>query len=258
MEPKPKSLSKPLPGFPESALDRFLSAHLSNSQYNRLAWGLYPVVWRTAARLRGKRNSVLGQEWGADNAVAEIVDEYIRPYLTRTAVAGEIGVGGARIASQVVEDVSEFYCFDVSNRMLRQAQGALASYEHVHYVKLRQPECPAELRGRLDFVYAFDVLVHLDLHSIWRHVLTMRDLLAPGGRAFVHTASIATPLGWQKFSGQKGFSVGGLYFVCPDLIAILCERAGFERIKESSPDSKNDYLNRDYLVVLEKQAHPAP
>jgi SAM-dependent methyltransferase len=263
METKPQRLSKPLPGFPESALDRFLSAHLSNSQYNKLAWGLYPVVWRTAAKLRrGKGDLMLGQEWGADDAVVEVVNRYIRPYVTRASVAGEIGVGGGRIASKVIEDVREFYCFDVSSRMLKQARSALAGHEHVRYIRLQQPDCPVELRGRLDFVYAFDVLVHLDLHSIWRYFLAMRDLLVPGGRAFVHVASVTTPLGWEKFSSQKAFSVGGLYFMCPELIATLANHAGFEMIKESLPDGGNGYLNRDYLVVLEKASsapdHPLP
>src|SRR5579863_9874561 len=119
MDIRPLSLTKPVRGFPESALDRLLSAHLSNSQYNKLAWGIYPILWRVAGKLRRNGDVLLGQEWG-DDSVAEIVDGYIRPYLTPTSVAGEIGVGGARIASKVVGDVREFYCFDVSTRMLKQ------------------------------------------------------------------------------------------------------------------------------------------
>ena len=51
---------------------------------------------------------------------------------------------------------------------------------------------------------------------------------------------------------QKGFSVAGLYFVCPELVAILADHAGFRKVKESSSTTRNDYLYRDYVAVLDK------
>jgi SAM-dependent methyltransferase len=252
METRTPTVRRPVPGFPESAVDRMLSAHLSNSQYNRLIWTIYPLVRTAAARLRGERESVLGTEWADDTSVVEIVEDYIRPFVTPTSVVAEIGVGAGRVATRVAGEVGEFYCFDVSNRMLRQARRELAGHGNVRYARLRQPDCPPAFRGRFDFVYAFDVFVHLDLHTIWRYLVAMREMLAPEGRALVHVASLATPLGWDKFSRQKGFSVSGFYFLCPELLATLSEHAGFRVLEASSPDPRNLYLNRDHLVVLEK------
>jgi SAM-dependent methyltransferase len=243
---------KPAPGFPESAVDRLLSAHLSNSQYNRLVWTLYPLFSSAASRLRGEREGLLGTEWAPDGSVETIVDEYIRPYVTAASVVGEIGVGGGRVATKIAGEVRELYCFDVSSRMLKRARRALAGHESVHYTRLRRPACPPELRGRLDFVYAFDVLVHLDLHTIWRYLVTMRDLLRPDGRALVHVASLATPVGWEKFARQRGFSVSGFYFLCPELVAILAGHAGLRTFRAAEPDAGNLYLSRDYVVVLER------
>jgi SAM-dependent methyltransferase len=243
---------RPWSGFPESALDRLMSAHLSNAQYNSLVWRLYPAAWSAASRLRGNGTGVLGSEWSDERAVVEVVDAYIRPHLSASTVAGELGVGGGRIAGRIVEDVGQLYCFDVSGPMLKRARRLLSGHDHVRYLKLKRLECPAELRGRLDFVYTFDVLVHLDLHAVWRSFLAMHDLLAPGGRALVHVASLATPLGWEKFARQRGFSVSGFYFLCPELVDILAAQAGFTTVEESAPDPGNEYLSRDYLVVLEK------
>ncbi len=249
-------LRKPSPGFPESAADRFLSAHLSNAQYNKLVWGLYPAVWGIAARLRGKRDAVLGQEWGRRDDITEIIDEYIRPNITRASVVGEIGVGGGRIATQIVAEVERFYSLDVSRGMLKKAREALRDHANVEYVRLNNAACPPQLVAKLDFVYAFDVFVHFDLHAMWRHLLVMRRLLRPGGRAFVHVANLAAPLGWEKFSRQKAFSVGGLYFVTPETVEVLASHSGFQTITASSPDPRNDYLNRDYLAVLETAGGP--
>jgi SAM-dependent methyltransferase len=245
-----QSSQRPLPGLPESALDRLLSAHLSNAQYNRLVWTLYPLVWSAANRIRGKNEAVLGREWATEGAVETVVDEYIRPYLTPVSVVGEIGVGGGRVASKIASDVGELHCFDVSRGMLKRARRALVDHQNVHYTKLRQPACPPELCGRLDFVYAFDVLVHLDLHTIWRYLVAMHDLLAPEGRALVHVASLATPHGWEKFARQKGFSVSGFYFLCPELVAILADHAGLRIVRESEPDAGNLYTSRDYLALF--------
>lgn len=251
--------------FAESAVDRFLSAHLTNRQYNKVVWSLYPALWRLGEVAGVRRRSVpadralVGDEWGTPREVAEIIAEFIEPFVTSQTVAGEIGVGGARIAARVAPVAQEFYCFDVSSGMLRKAQRALGHLDRVHYVKLRGLDCPAELKERLDFVYAFDVLVHLDLHELWRAITMMSDLLRPGGRALVHVANLNAPLGWDKFSRQKGFSVGGLYFVSPEIVSTLADHAGFSKVKESRPDSRNEYLARDYLVVLEKAGNtPAP
>ena len=43
----------------------------------------------------------------------------------------------------------------------------------------------------------------------------------------------------------------GHYFLTPETVRTLAERAGLRVAKESSPDPGNFYLNRDYLAVLE-------
>jgi SAM-dependent methyltransferase len=108
------------------------------------------------------------------------------------------------------------------------------------------------LRERVDFVYAFDVFVHFDLHATWSYIQLIHQMLRPGGRAMVHVANIAAPLGWEQFSRQKGFSVGGLYWLCPEVVAVLADHGGFSIIADSTPNSENEYLSRDYVAVLER------
>ena len=87
---------------------------------------------------------------------------------------------------------------------------------------------------------------------------------------------IAGSGGWDRFEMQKKYTVGGFYcgwpvffscpartkrapdtasVVCPEMIKLLIKRAGLEVAKESAgEESTNTYLNRDYLVVVQKAA----
>ena len=249
--------------FAESGLDRFLSAHLSNRQYNRFVWTVYPLagrlgevvgVRRAARSATPGETELVGDEWGTPGEVRDIVREFIEPFVDGESVVAEIGVGGGRVAMQVAPLVQQFYCLDASSTMLRRARKALAGFEHVHYVKLARPACPAELQGAVNFVYAFDVFVHFDVHLIWKYFQAIAEMLTPRGKALVHVANLAAPSGWEKFSSQKAFSVGGLYFLSPEIVAILADRAGFSVLKESSPRPGNNYLCRDHVAVLEKRS----
>jgi cyclopropane fatty-acyl-phospholipid synthase-like methyltransferase len=121
-------------------------------------------------------------------------------------------------------------------------------------MRLKEARLPPWAVGYFDFVYSFDVFVHLDLHTIWRYVSDISAALRPGGRSFLHTMNLTTPSGWKAFASQNCYSVEGHYFVSPEIVRILVERAGLELMKESSADSSNLYMDRDYLFVMEKPA----
>ena len=71
----------------------------------------------------------------------------------------------------------------------------------------------------------------------------------------IHVANLKAPLGWERFSHQKAFSVGGLYWLCPEIVAIMADHAGFSVVAGSAPHPENEYLNRDYIAVLERYSH---
>ncbi len=232
---------------------------------NRMFWGAYSRKWRadvvalevdTGGETREEyvrsKIRMLGDEWGAPADLERVLDEYVFPYLTPDARVAEIGVGGGRVAAHVAPRVARLYAFDVSKRMLAHARESLAAYGNVSYGLLRRAQLPSELADSLDFVYSFDVLVHVDLHTTWQYIREMHRVLRPGGKAFVHTATLTAPGGWERFAAQDAFSMRGHYFLTPETVRTLAERAGLRVAKESSPDPGNFYLNRDYLAVLER------
>jgi SAM-dependent methyltransferase len=141
--------------------------------------------------------------------------------------------------------------------MLKRAKAALAADSNVFFVLQTQPTLQAEYAGRFDFVYSFDTFVHFDLHLMWREFCIVRDILKDGGRAFIHTTNLIAPDGWKTFASQDKYRVETMYFVSPEIIRTLADHAHLKIVKASNVDPGSFYLNRDYLVVLEK-TEPCP
>ncbi len=233
-----------------------------NFEYNKKLWDGYAKGWNKkkvhvendTIKDEEKENylNYLGDEWGRVTDLERIISEYIYPYITKESVVGEIGVGGARIASKVVYSVKEFYAFDISSEMLKKARSVLGSGPNVHYVQLRDSKFSNSLKDKFDFIYSFDVFVHLDLHTIKKYFYEISVILQKGGKAFIHTSNLKAPGGWKKFSSQDSYSIEGHYFISPEIIDIISEHSNLKIIKKSSINPNNFYLNRDYLFILEK------
>lgn len=226
-------------------LDRFFPTGLSNFEYNKR-------YWNKCVRVERSRIERFGDDWAKPSDVERIIEEYIYPFITKESIVAEIGSGVARVASKVADKTKEFYCFDISYRLLEKAKIALAAYPHVSYVLLDRPQFPTEFTGKFDFVYAFDVFVHLDLHTMWKYFKEINIILKKGGRAFIHTTNLKSPGGWEQFSSQKVYSPETHYFVSPEIIGILAQHSNLKIIKSSTVDPNNMYLNKSYMVILEK------
>ncbi len=241
---------------------------LDNVAYNRSLWDWYATRWddpefqRWNVEMEGKPDSAveslkdLGDEWGDAQAVQQVVSEWIHPHVRADSVVGEVGTGGARIASLVAPRSGEFHAFDVAPLMLERARRRLQGVPNCHFHVVDRPELPVELNQRFDFVYSFDVFVHLDLHTQWSYLQEFSRVLRPGGRAFLHTANLASEDGWKRFESQGVYRVEGFYFVVPEMVRELCRRAGLRIVEEraAGSGSGNFYYERDYLVLLEKPA----
>jgi SAM-dependent methyltransferase len=231
-----------------------------NVNYNRFYWDRYVREWdnpdferdRSSAEGTGD-SAIIGEEWGTPGDVDEIVETYIVSQVSPDSVVLEIGSGGGRIASRVAPQVGELWCLDVSQEMLARLRRTLGDHDNVRFVLANTPAVPLELRGRLDFAYSFDVFVHLDLHTQWQYIDALARGLKPGGRAFLHTANLTTDNGWARFAAQPHFTVGGYYFVTPEVVRTMLHRAGLEVVEEAD-QRPTGYRAQDYLVLVEKPA----
>lgn len=255
-------------------LEASMPATSANVAYNKVLWNRYARSWNYMKRvipLENQEVSVseresylknLGDEWGRLSDIEEVIAQYIYPFVSAESVVGEIGSGGGRIALRVAPKVGQFYCFDISSEMLKKAKAALGANTNATYVLLKETVLPSNLKGQLDFIYAFDVFVHLDLHTLWKYFQEIAGALKSGGRAFIHTTNLRAPGGWKRFTSQNEYSILGHYFISPEIVDILASHSGLRIIKTSprvsDSSETNYYLKRDFLVVLEKMSEAVP
>jgi SAM-dependent methyltransferase len=240
-----------------------------NVEYNTGIWDWYADRWNDPAFRRqqlvheGRAAedpadvARLGEEWGRLEDAVQAIDEWILPHVDPSSVCGEIGTGGGRVAVRVAPKVAEFHAFDVSAKMLKLVEAELGEVPGARFHHLRQPAFPADLAGRFDFLYSFDVFVHLDLHVQWRYLQEVERALKPGGKAFLHTANLTSEAGWKRFVEQDRYRVEGFYFMTPEAVRTLVERAGLRLLEARGGEPGNFYYERDHLVLVEKPADGA-
>ncbi|KAJ8598902.1 hypothetical protein CTAYLR_010748 [Chrysophaeum taylorii] len=229
-----------------------------NVATNEKLWDVYATEWSAEASwvqnmAKQRQVLLLGDEWAPEAHTSRVVEEWILPHLTTESVVGELGSGGGRVAAKVAGKCREFHCFDLSSKMLAKAKEVLGDKCcHYHHGDVAGVPPTSSLRDKFDFVYCFDVMVHMDTHTIYRCLHKIRGLLKkPGGRAFISTANLAAPDGWARFESQPRFSVAGFFFLTPETVRLLASKAGFSILEDSSsPDPSNTYYNRDYLAIL--------
>jgi SAM-dependent methyltransferase len=246
------------PGTPEDGIG--IDAVADNFGYNSKLWSGYSEQWDDPSfRAQNAEGSldpdayeVLGEEWGEIDDVEALIAEWILPHLQPNSRAAEIGSGGGRVARRVAPKVQRLYCLDNAPDMLRRLTAALKDEPALVPVLLTAPALPEELAGSLDFIYAFDVFVHFDLHLLWKYAQEMAKTLKPGGLALFHTSNLTAPDGWARFAAQDQFRIEGHYFVSPEIVRTLVSKAGLELVRESSVDPSNVYLARDYLCLARK------
>lgn len=234
-------------------------ARVDNVAYNRELWDRYAEHWQDPAFRAGQADAPdeipflerIGDEWGRRRDVDAIVDGFILPWVGPDSIVGEIGCGGGRVAERVVPRVGGFYGFDISARMLEHAREVITD-PRAQFVLLENARLPGDLSESLDFIYAFDVFLHLDLYVMRRYFEEMARVLKAGGKAFVHTTNLTSDVGWSNFVKFDRYRPETHFYVSPETVRTLADRTAFRLVKESEPDPTNFYLARDYLVVLEK------
>ena len=245
-----------------------------NVQTNEKLWDVYASEWGAeagwvagmAASNREAKETLenVGDEWAPAAHTKRVVDEWILSEVSVKTQCCEIGSGGGRIGRMVAPRVSKLQCFDVSAKMLAAAKSALSSEKNVAFAQIHGDASSADAgfadkprhyapqhEHAYDFVYCFDVMVHMDAHAMFRCLKRIRALLKDDGKAFISTSNLLAPDGFRRFEAQEKYSVGGFYFVTPETVRCLVARAGLRVVRDlGEPDASNTYYNRDYLALL--------
>lgn len=170
--------------------DGAISSDAQSLEETRNAWDTYD--W-----------SKRGEEWTNDVTQYKIispsawkrllVQKMMDPYLTRKQVILEIGSGAGRWSSLLVRRASKLLLVDVSKKALQLCRIRFRRYRNVVYRLVSDQSLSSIRESSVDFIWSYDVFVHLSPNVIAAYLASFRRVLAPGGIAVIHHAGSQTP-----------------------------------------------------------------
>ena len=135
-----------------------------------------------------------------------IVTTFIAPHVSASSRVLEIGPGHGRWSKEIVERCGELVLVDLSPSCLEHCRRLLADREHVHYQQTDGSSLPGIADGSIDFVWSYDVFVHMEAAVVASYLAEIGRVLKPGGRAIVHHAGrrhFFLPLRFLRRMGER-------------------------------------------------------
>src|SRR4051794_10700887 len=203
----------------------------------RDTWSQYARVWDDRPDLN-LGVQTLGEEWGGAEFAERIVTEVAAPYLGPAADVLELGCGGGKFSAHLRKRSGSLVCADISADMLRRTRAHVGEGEDVSYLQLNGRDFGGVAEASVDFIYSYDVLLHLQPQNVFSYLLDARRILRPGGVFMVHAINLAAPGGNYHFEVQyvqdtwsRAFDdphrLGHIYYMSEDQLRGLATLARF-------------------------------
>ena len=238
----------------------------------RRTWSRYPEEWSRDAAL-SKGAGTLGEEWGGA-AFADLVVELTEPYLGPGADVLELGCGGGKFSSRLAPRCRSLVCTDISSAMIEHARATLAAQgidANVSYRVLNGIDFTGVPDSSVDFIFSYDVQVHLQPENVYSYMVDARRVLRENGIFMLHQVNLASDGGVGHFLGQYYAGTwqcdlydarrrGFMYFMSGDQMGTLAAaaRLAVDRIVDDFPPAYSPLRavtdGRDLIGFLELRA----
>lgn len=221
----------------------------------RETWSTYPAEWKRDADLN-LGAATLGEEWGGPAFADLIAGELVAPYLGADVDVLELGCGGGKFSHRLAPRCRSLLCTDISQAMIDHASQTVADHDlgaNVDYRVLNGVDFTGVPDDSVDFVFSYDVQLHLQPQNVFSYMLDAKRVLRRNGVFMLHQVNLATEGGmWHfltQYSGatwQRDFDDprrrGHIYFMSEDQMWALADEAG---------------MPIERLVVAEQPVHRA-
>ncbi len=222
-------------------------------------WNAYSSRWEKEGdgQWTPKPGAVLGAEWGDDAQAVAIVERYVKPYLAPGGRVLEIGPGGGKFSRLLDRLAGDLILADIAKGMLERTAASLPRRPRT--LLLDGSSLAPEADSTIDFVFSYDVFIHLESEEIFRYFAEANRVLVPRGHFLVHTSTLESAFGFHAYFRQLrdhqrdiGHRYGGrMYPLTMSVFRRFAEHSGFEIV-----DQHGDFSDRD-LVLLLRKTHPA-
>lgn len=230
-------------------------------------WSRYPRDWKSSPSLR-MGFQTLGEEWGGPEFADHIVD-LVSDYLGANADVLELGCGGGKFSQRIAPKCRSLLCTDISAAMIEHTRSSLAACGvdgNVGYHVLNGVDFAGIPSDSLDFIFSYDVLLHLQPQNVFSYLRDARRVLRRNGTIMVHQINLATESGFRHFRSQyrqatweRDFADprrrGHIYFMSEDQMRMLAaeSRLATDRIVSDHGEFEPVTGGRDLIGFFTKR-----
>ena len=139
----------------------------------------------------------------------ELINNMIHKYIKNNSTVLEIGPGGGRWTSILKEISNNLILADISPKCLDICKEKFEDFKHIKY-NLIEKNLEFLDNSSIDYVWSYDVFVHINPSTIKNYILDFKRILKPNGIAIIHHSGKYSDYsnpeeGWRAFFGKDEF-----------------------------------------------------
>ena len=196
-------------------------------------------IWDNYNWNRDEEEWTQSAEW-KQSLIGEILLKYIAP--NKTVL--EIGPGAGRWSEALQKISSRLILVDLSQKCIELCKKRFSKYNNVEFFVNDGRSLDFIPEGTIDFIWAFDVFVHVNPNDTESYIKEFERVLKTGGRGIVHH-----PEGEEKRAGWKSSMTNQLF-------AELLKKNGLTPVSQFGSFGKNKRYNvggsHEIVTVFEK------
>ena len=177
-----------------------------------------------------------GEEWSNNPQwKRSLVEHVLKPNMPHDGHILEIGPGAGRWTEYLIDKASTVSLVDLTPKCIDLCKKRFRNYTNIHYYVNDGTNLSFLPDGSIDFIWSWDVFVHIQSSDIRKYVREFARILKPGATALIHhSKNGTTKVGWRSdmtaqrmidFCSESNLSVsrqfdswdGGRTQIWPDL-----------------------------------------
>ena len=197
--------------------------------------------------------SQLGEEWtehasdfrGLDPEAwkQDVLQRFLHAHAPKEGVFLEIGPGAGRWTEHLLGLASRLYLADISPRCLDLCRDRFGDDAALSCHLVETGRLPFLADASIDFVWSYDVFVHVNPLDTDTYLGELARVLRPGGRAVLHHADRYTSRAERRAGFRSNLSRA--------FVSELCRRRGLRVLEQ---DLEHAHKSGDCITVLERPA----
>lgn len=179
-----------------------------------------------------------GEEWSNDPEWKQaFVDYVLIPNVPEGVHILEIGPGAGRWSEYLAKLASQLDIVDLSPQCIKICKKKFKNHSNINYFINDGSSLGFLPDSSIDFIWSWDVFVHIDSKDIRKYINEFARVLTPGGKALIHhSKNGANMMGWRsnmtakkmvKYCNETGLNLnkqfdtwgGGRFRIWPTLAA---------------------------------------